>query len=49
MEVLAGLIPPIVMAIIFVALLVTAFRATDGARRHEGERPEPPAGDTRDR
>ncbi|MDP9416434.1 MAG: hypothetical protein M3P48_01015 [Actinomycetota bacterium] len=37
MELLLNLIPPVVMTIIFVALLVTAFRATDGARSDEHE------------
>ncbi|MGN6245403.1 MAG: hypothetical protein ACTHQ3_17260 [Motilibacteraceae bacterium] len=33
MDVLEAIIPPAVMCIIFIAVAVTAFRATDGARK----------------
>ena len=36
MDVLEAIIPPAVMCVIFIAVAVTAFRATDGARRRGG-------------
>ena len=33
MDILSAIIPPVVMCVIFIAVAVTAFRATDGARR----------------
>lgn len=35
MRVLAELLPPLVMAAVVVVLAITAYRATDGARRHK--------------
>jgi hypothetical protein len=40
-EEIQALIPPIVMALIFLALLVTAFRATDGVRRKDDDEDGP--------
>jgi hypothetical protein len=34
-DVLAALIPPVAMAATFIAIAVTAYRATDGASRQE--------------
>ncbi len=39
METVAAIVPPLVMAAIFIAVAVTAFRATDRAGRHEPDRP----------
>jgi hypothetical protein len=33
MDILSAIIPPVVMCAIFIAVAVTAFRATDGARK----------------
>lgn len=33
MDILSALIPPVVMCAIFIAVAVTAFRATDGSRK----------------
>jgi hypothetical protein len=41
-DAIAALIPPAVMAVIFVVLLVTAYRATDGANRGKSDRTGPP-------
>ena len=35
MDVLSALIPPVALFVLFVSLLVTAYRATDGARREQ--------------
>ena len=43
MDLLVGLIPPLVMTIIFVALLVTAYRATDRSRPRDGESAKRPS------
>ncbi len=40
MELLVAVVPTAVMAIIFVALLVTVFRATDGSRDRDDGRDE---------
>ena len=36
-DAIEALIPPTLMAVVFVVLLVTAFRATDGAKRRASE------------
>jgi hypothetical protein len=36
-DAIEALIPPFVMATLFVILLITAFRATDGAKRRADE------------
>ncbi len=43
MDLLIGLIPPLVMTIIFIALLVTAYRATDRSRPRDGESAKQPS------
>lgn len=49
-EALEALAAPVIMATIFVALLVTAYRATDGARRRpDGRAGERSAGGSPDR
>ena len=35
MDMLSALIPPVALLVLFVSLAVTAYRATDGARREE--------------
>lgn len=35
MEIVAALTPPAVMIVLFVSLLVTAYRATDGSRKRD--------------
>lgn len=47
LDVISALIPMLVMAAIFIALAITAIRATDGANRREGraEDPAQPADD----
>ena len=35
MEYLSSLIPPVALLVLFVSLAVTAYRATDGARREQ--------------
>ncbi|MDP9394369.1 MAG: hypothetical protein M3Q27_09040 [Actinomycetota bacterium] len=45
MEAIAGIVPPLVMAVIFIAVAVTAFRATDRSRGEErgpDRHPAPP-------
>jgi hypothetical protein len=48
LEVISALIPPFVMAALFIAVAVTAIRATDGSVRRRTEE-DPPTGNPDDR
>lgn len=41
LEIVAAVLPMVVMAVIFVAVAITAIRATDGAGRRTAEDKEP--------